>query len=119
MSCSKLLFYLCLSFIFGIFLNSFLESIGLLIFIFSILFIFLIIFKKNVLAISVLFLIFGIIHSEQSIIRVENNELKNFFDKKIEVIGVIDGESRVKGKIQKFTLKIEGQKEKILILTTF
>jgi len=121
MTPSRTLFYLCLSFIGGIFLSSInfaqditssILSFGILVLLFSLL-------KRSkilaVFAFCLIFLAIGILRHQKAISKIENNEFKNYFGKNIILTGIVDEEPDRREKTTKLTIKIEGLREKVLV----
>ena len=100
MSSSKLFLYFCLSFIFGIFLFSYIKIpssfVSLLLFPFFFLAP-LSFFNKKIffLVLFLLFLIFGILRTKTIFLRIEKNLAKEYFEKEINLIGQITEEPSV------------------------
>ncbi|MBU4298562.1 ComEC family competence protein [Patescibacteria group bacterium] len=127
MTKSKVVLYFCLSFIGGIFLNSFLSvgsafvaeatsakeaalaKAGLAIL--GILFISVLWRYKNfvVIGFCILFLVFGIWRHQMVELGIRNNELRklNDLDQKITLIGIVAKEPDTREKSQKLTIEIE------------
>ena len=94
MSSSRLFFYFCLSFIFGVFLFSYLKIFPIFIFFLLFFFIFSLPFSivnKKLLFVSffILFLIFGILRTGISFSKIEKNLAKEYFEKEIDLVGKI------------------------------
>jgi competence protein ComEC len=124
MTASKIFLYICLSFIGGIFLNSFFEIHQFLMLSFLILgLIFISVFFKYknlvVIGFCILFLVFGIWRHQQIELGVMNSELRKLNDsgKELTLVGVVSEEPDVRGKSQKLTIKIENIKGKVLVTT--
>lgn len=123
MTPSKILFYFCLSFLLGIFLNSIGRGdtpttlFGFLIL--GVFFIFLSPFSKKaglaVFGFCILFLVAGVWRYQIAQLKIENNELKNYFGQNIALIGIIDEEPDKREKTTKLTIKLENLNEKVLI----
>lgn len=112
MTASKIFLYFCLSFIFGIFLNSIFsipQLILLAFLIFGILSISLFWLHKKLVVIGfcILFLILGIFRHQAALLKIENSPIKNFFGKEITLIGLVDGEPERREKIQKIKIRLE------------
>ena len=124
MTASKIFLYLCLSFIGGIFLNSFFNFSQLILLGLLILGIFLITIlwrlkKLVVLGFCILFLVLGIWRHQIAEVRVMNNELRrlNDLDRKIALIGIVTKEPDVREKTIKLEIKPEEMEGKILVTT--
>lgn len=114
MTHSKIFLYLCLSFIGGIFLSSFLEISQLLMLIFLILgLIFISVFwkRKNLVIVGfcLLFLVAGIWRLQIVELKISNNELKKYSDSGETTVltGVVVTEPDIREKSQKLTIKIQ------------
>ena len=124
MTKSKILFYLCLSFIGGIFLNSIFKIplfLTLTISILGILFISL--FwqyppgkpsssngaGKNfvIIGFCLLFLVLGIWRHQSALSKIENSPIKDFLGKEIILIGIVNKEPDIREKITKLEIKVE------------
>lgn len=121
MTLSRLSFFSSLSFIFGIFFSSFFNFPIFVInfFLFISFFFFILGFFRTrffVFSIFLLIFIFGILHYWEFYSKIERNYFTNFFDKKIKLIGKISQEPQIKEKFSIYVLKIDGLKEKVLIL---
>ena len=123
MTKSKIFFYFCLFFIFGIFLNSIFiisQILILIIFIFSLILI--LSFKKKLVisGFCLLFLILGVYQHQKSELEIKNNELQKYNDLEENIIftGTIVQEPDIREKSQKLIIKPKGIKEgKILVST--
>lgn len=122
MSTSKVVFFLCLSFIGGIFLSSFFEVSQILLFLFSIFGLFFIsVFWKYkrlfIFGFCILFFVLGIFRHQQVLLKLENSELKklNNSGRKVELVGIVETEPDQREKIT--ILKIKTEKGKILVTT--
>ncbi len=124
MTKSKILFYFCLSFIIGIFLNSItkIPQTFLLGFLFSgVLLIFTPLFLKKdkiiVLGFCILFLVLGISRLQMAEFKIINNELGKYnnTEQDITLIGRVSEEPDIREKNTKLTMKVSG--EKVLITT--
>jgi competence protein ComEC len=120
MTASKVLFFCCLSFIFGIFVASFFNFSFPVLFLVLILALFLIsIFSKYqnflVAGICLLFFVLGIWRYQSYLSKVKSQEIKNFIGKEISIFGIIDEEPRIKEKTIIFSVMTE--KGKILVKT--
>jgi len=114
MSISKIFLFLCLSFIGGIFLDSFLKTSQLIMLGFLILALILIFilwkYKKIVIfGFCLLFLIFGIFRHQQFELAVINNELRKLNDssENIIIIGVIDEGPNIREKSIKLKIEVK------------
>ena len=115
MTSSKILFYFCLSFIGGIFLNSFLLISQIFILAISILgLIFISIFWEYrnfvIFGFCLLFLVFGIWRHQTFLAKIENSPIKNFIEKEITLIGLVDKEPDIREK----SIKLETVVEEII-----
>ena len=124
MTKSKIFLYLCLSFIGGIFLNSFfpLSKTHLLklLVLGAILTSFFLIFKKRRLTVIVLcflFFSFGAWRHQSFNLRIKNNELKDYIrdEATVSLIGIINKEPSIGGKSTKIEFQPEGIEGKILL----
>lgn len=120
MTPSKILFCFCLSFVGGIFLNSIIRIPQPLMLGFLVLGIFFISlfwkFKKLVIfGFCLLFLTVGIWRHQIAILKIENNELKNYLGQNITLIGIVDEEPDRREKTTKLKIKIQDLNERILI----
>lgn len=113
MTASKIFLYLCLSFIGGIFLDSFFSSPQLLILSFLILgLIFISVFWKYkkfaVIGFCILFLVFGIWRHQVAEIQISKSKLQIYNNREeiVTLIGIISSEPDVREKSQKLTIKI-------------
>jgi len=111
---SKILLYFCLSFVGGIFLNSFFpfpQVFFLRIFIFGLFLalIFLFLKRKNltIFIFCFLFIILGFWRCEIFTFEVENNELKNYFEQEVELIGIVNEQPILGEKTSKLKIKVE------------
>ena len=114
MTSSKILFYFCLSFIFGIFFSSVIKipqsllwgflSLGVLL-IFSQFFL----KKENIFLIGfcILFLVLGISRHQAVLFEIENNQLRQFndSDQEITIIGFVSTEPDIRENSTKLTIK--------------
>ena len=124
MTASKILLYFCLSFIGGIFLNSFFKIPQLLMLSFSILgLIFISVFFKYknfvVIGFCILFLVFGIWRHQLAELRIMNNELRKYNDQEkiITLVGLVAKEPDIREKSVKLTVKVEKINARVLITT--
>ena len=124
MTASKILLYFCLSFIGGIFLNSFFKIPQLLMLSFSILgLIFISVFFKYknfvVIGFCILFLVFGIWRHQLTELRIMNNELRKYNDQEkiITLVGLVAKEPDIREKSVKLTVKVEKINARVLITT--
>jgi competence protein ComEC len=124
MTASKIFLYFCLSFIGGIFLNSFFKISQPLMLSFLIVGIFLIsIFwsykKLVVVGFCILFLVLGIWRHQGAELRSMKSELRSFNDtgETITLIGIAATEPDIREKSQKLTVQPENINGKILITT--
>jgi len=122
MTPSKIVLYLCLSFIGGIFLNSFLPAgalvkAGLVIFGILLISIFWRYKKIAVLGFCILFLVLGIWRHQQVELRIMNNELRKYNDQEkiITLVGVIAKEPDIREKSVKLTVQPENINGKVLV----
>jgi competence protein ComEC len=118
MTFPRLLFYLCLSFICGIFVASFVKvpfTFSILVLLFSLILISVFCKSQNLLALSLclLFLVLGIFRYQSYFLKVKSQEIKEFIGKEISILGVIDSEPKIGEKSIVFILKTE--KGKILV----
>lgn len=114
MTASRIFLYFCVSFILGIFLNSFFQFLQILMLAFLILGIVLIsIFWRYraivVVGFCILFLVFGIWRHQSTELKIINNELRKFndFNQEIILVGIISTEPDIREKTQKLVIKIE------------
>ncbi|PIS39549.1 MAG: hypothetical protein COT33_01345 [Candidatus Nealsonbacteria bacterium CG08_land_8_20_14_0_20_38_20] len=122
MTKSKVVLYFCLSFIGGIFLNSFLP-VGALakagLAILGILFISVLWRYKNfaVIGFCILFLVAGIWHYQTAEFKNLNNDLikLNDLEQKITLIGTVSGEPDIREKSVKLTVQPENINGKVLV----
>lgn len=126
---SKIFLASLISFIFGIFFSSYLkvsQSILFFFFILAIVFIFLSLKYKRILIFGFLILIFSfsVLRFQLAFLKIENNPIKNFFDKEISLIGIITEEPKITKKSAKLVIspkEIEGKSDKnfgkILVFT--
>jgi len=122
MSQSQIFLFICLSFIGGIFLNSFLPVGALVKASLVILGILLIsIFwrykKIAVLGFCILFLVLGVWRHQQVELRIMNNELRKYNDQEkiITLVGVITEEPDIREKSVKLTIQPENINGKVLV----
>ncbi len=121
MTASKTLLYFCLSFVGGIFLNSFFsfsQVYFLRIFIFGLFsaltFLFLKRKKLTIFTLCFLLVVLGVWRCKIFALGVENNELKNYFGQEVELIGIVNEQPILGEKISKLKIKVEQiGKEKI------
>ena len=123
MTPSKILFYLSISFVVGIFISSIVKIpqifswgflfLGVLIIITSIF------FKRDnftIVGFCLFFLVLGIIRFQISEFNIKNNELRKFNDKKeIVLVGKIINEPDVRENYQKLRIEVENPKGIVLI----
>jgi len=114
MTRSRVFFFFCLSFIFGIFLSSIIVIPQLFLLSFLILGIFLIsVFwnheKSVIIGFSILFLVLGIWRFQQADLKVQNNDLRGYVNQEQKVIlsGMIVSEPKTGTNSSKITLKTE------------
>ena len=124
MTASKILLYLCLSFIGGIFLNSFFKISQLAILGILILGLILISVlwrhkKIVVIGFSVLFLVLGIWRHQITEIRGTKSEIRNLNDRNevTTLIGIVSKEPDIREKSIKLTIEVENKKGKVLVIT--
>ncbi len=124
MTNSRIFFYFCLSFIGGIFLNSFFRISQISILALLILAIFLVAvlwkFKKIVIAgLCLLIFIVGIWRHQEAELRITNNDLRQYNDKEedITLIGRISQEADVRETKTMLEVKVEDLEGKVLITT--
>jgi competence protein ComEC len=126
MNPSKILFYFCLSFIFGIFISSLLGFLpgsriyfllpGLIVAIFLILFSWR--YEKLMFfGFCILFLVLGIWRHQAVLLEIENSKIKNFIGQNIILSGLVDKEPKIKEKITQLEVKIDDS-GKILVTAT-
>jgi competence protein ComEC len=122
MSYSKLLSFLCLSFIFGIFVQSFIKIPsffiwGFLFFVVIFIFIFLALNKNiYILGFFVLLFLLGVIRFQISEFSMANDRLLNIVDEKeVSIIGYISDEPDVRDTYQRIKLKVGDSK--VLVTT--
>lgn len=118
MTYSKVLFFLCLSFIFGIGFESLIKIPQ--IFIWGILFLSIVLFffKRMgvVLGFCLIFLIFGILRLQIAEFNITNNKLAKFNNKgEVSFIGIINNEPDVKDASQSLKIKVG---ESLVLVTT-
>jgi len=121
MSPSRILFYLCLSFIFGIFLNSIFKIPQQFLLGNLILAIFLILIswkyeKLMFFGFCILFLVLGIWRHQATLLEIENSKIKNFIGQNIVLSGLVDKEPKISEKITQLEVKIQDS-GKILVTT--
>jgi len=114
MTISRVFFFFCLSFIFGIFLSSIIVIPQLFILGFLILGIFLIsLFWKRkkpvIIGFSIFFLVLGIWRFQQADLRAENNDLRKHVNQEQKIIlsGIVASEPKTGTNNSKITLKTE------------
>ena len=124
MTASKIFLYFCLSFIGGIFFDSFFTPHIILLCAGLILGLILIsvFFKyKNfvVIGFCILFLVFGIWRHQLAELRIMNNELRKYNDQEkiITLVGLVAKEPDIREKSVKLTVQPENIKGKVLITT--
>lgn len=115
MTSSKILFYFCLSFVGGIFLNSFLLISQIFILAILILgLIFISVFWKYrnfvIFGFCIIFLVLGIWRHQTVSSKLENSPIKNFIEKEITLIGLVDKEPDIREK----SIKLETVVEEII-----
>jgi competence protein ComEC len=121
MSPSKILFYFCFSFIFGIFLSSIFKIPQQVLLGNLILAIFLILIswryeKLMFFGFCILFLVLGTWRHQATLLEIENSKIKNFIGQNIVLSGLVDKEPKIKEKITQLEVKIDNS-EKILVTT--
>lgn len=122
MTPSKSLFLFSLSFILGVFLNSFFKVSLTFILLFLILGIFSIsIFWKHknlvVIGLSILFLILGILRYQTVFTNLTNSKIKSFFNERVTLIGIVDEEPEFQEGISRLKIRIEKENARILVKT--
>lgn len=124
MTASKIFLYFCLSFIGGIFLNSFFTPHllflgGGLIFGILLISVFWKYKKFAVVGFCLLFLVLGIWRHQQAELKIINDELRKYNDlnEKITLIGIVSDEPDVREKSQKLIIKVENIEGKVLVTT--
>jgi len=124
MSSSRILFYFCLSFIGGVFINSFFNVSFQVFFTFLILTFILILIslkkkKITVFAFCFLFVAFGIWRYQITEFEIRNNDILKYNEsgEKINLIAKVVKEPDIRENNIKLTVKPEGEKGKILIIT--
>jgi len=133
MTPSKILFYFCISFIFGIFLSSIVKISQPILLAFLILGTILIFVlwkyqRLTIIGFCILFLVLGIWRHQIVESKIYNSKLKIFNDKEelITLIGFVETEPSLREKIQKFEVRVESLEikeksfkisEKILVTT--
>ena len=122
MTSSKIFLYFCLSFISGIFLNSFFAPHLLYLgggLILGILLISVLWSYKRfvIIGFCILFLIAGIWRHQQAELKMTNNELRrlNDLDQKITFVGIVTKEPDIREKSVKLTVKPENINGKVLV----
>ena len=122
MSQSQIFLFICLSFIGGIFLNSFLPDgalvkAGLVILGILLISIFWRYKKITVLGFCILFLVLGVWRHQQVELRIMNNELRKYNDQEkiITLVGVIAKEPDIREKSVKLTVQPENINGKVLV----
>jgi competence protein ComEC len=108
MSPSRILFYFCLSFILGIFLESILDSPQIILW--GVLFlpiIFIASRKADILGFCILFFAIGILRVQITEFNIENNELRKLNGTNVIFQGVIINEPDVRDTYQKLKVKIK------------
>lgn len=123
MTSSKILFYFCISFVVGIFFESFTKIPQNLLWVFLLLapliIIFSIIIKKDkfiIVGFVVLFLVFGILRMQVSEFNMANDKLSKLNDKQaLSIIGIILGEPDVRNSYQKLKIKVN---DSTILVTT-
>lgn len=121
MTPSKVLFYFCLSFIFGIALSSFLKITQLFLLGFlscGVILIFLSSKYEKLMffGLFVLFFVLGAWRHQTSLLKIENSKIKNLIGKEIIITGLVDKEPEIKERITQLEVKV-GDLGKILITT--
>jgi len=119
MTASKILFCFCLSFIWGIFLSSFFAPHIIILYAGLILgLIFISIFWKYrnfvILGFCILFLVLGTWRYQTFFAKIENSPIKNFIEKEITLIGLVDREPDIGEK----SIKLETIVKEIIDETT-
>jgi hypothetical protein len=107
MSPSKILFYFCISFILGIFLESILNSPQIILW--GVLFlatIFIASRKAAILGFCILLFVIGILRVQIAEFDMENNELRKLNGTNVVLQGVISNEPDVRDNYQKLKVKI-------------
>jgi len=117
MTTSKIFFYLCLSFIAGILLNSFFQESFLWFLILDIIFIFVFWKHKKVVIIGfcVLSFIFGVWRYQSFELKTENNQLVKYIDQEISFIGVVSERPEPGQSTTKIEVNIKNLNSKVLI----
>lgn len=122
MTKSKIFFYLCLSFIGGIFLNSYNLIYPIYLLSFLVIGIILVFSKKLkffFLVVCFLSLVLGIWRHQAFDLKADNNELKNYIENEeaVSLIGIINKEPSIGGKSIKIEFQPEDIEGKILLFT--
>ena len=112
MTPSKILFYLCLSFVGGIFVASFFKiSLPLFLSILTLVIFIISVFQKSqnllVLGFFVLFFAIGIFRFQNYFSKIQNQEIKNFVEKEISIFGIVEDEPKIREKSIVFPVKTE------------
>ena len=122
MTSSKIVLYLCFSFIGGIFLNSFLPAgalvkAGLVILGILLISIFWRYKKIAVLGFCILFLVLGVWRHQLAELRIMNNELRKYNDQEkiITLVGLVAKEPDIREKSVKLTVQPENINGKVLV----
>jgi len=124
MTASKILFFLCLSFVAGIFLNSIYKMPQFLIWgILVVSFLIIIAFltaEKDFFVIAgfcVIFLVLGVLRMQISEFNIANDGLRKFNGSKISLSGVILSESDLRDKSQKLKVQVDNLGSTVLVTT--
>jgi competence protein ComEC len=125
MTNSRIFFFICLSFIGGIFLNSFLPAgtlvkAGLVILGILLISIFWRYKKITVLGFCILFFVLGVWRHQQVELRIMNNELRKYNDQEkiITLVGVIAKEPDIREKSVKLTVQPENINGRVLVIAS-
>ena len=124
MTASRIFFYFCLSFIFGIGMSSFFHFPLIFQFFLLILAIFFIcVFwsKKRIVVFGfcLIFLIFGIFRNQTATYQLERPKLKTLFNKKVILIGEVIEEPKIGTNNIRLKIKVKELKSNILVTTHF
>ena len=122
MTPSKIFLYFGLSFIGGIFLNSFFKipqplMLGFLILGILLISVFWRYKKLVIIGFCILFLVLGIWRHRIFLSKLENSEIKKHINENIILTGVVDAEPDIREKVIKLKIKIEGIDNEILVTT--
>ncbi|HEC93393.1 MAG TPA: ComEC family competence protein [Candidatus Atribacteria bacterium] len=116
MTPSKLFLFLCLSFIFGIFLNSFFvlspdKVMGIFVLLFFLVLFFTLLGKKNIafFFLIIICVIFGVFRSQIAELKISHNRLRNYndLDEEIVLIGTVSKEPDVRKNQTKVELSVQ------------